>query len=157
MDFESISKFIDLVSHPEKYKQALVELSNQHAKIQAAIGTTTVVSEIASNRAQAKAGLELAKKKIEQAQEEAAKLVADTKAALVNEVKRLEDRATELVAKEQTLVDRQKVLDELKSAHAEREAEIAAKEAHLVEWHNKLANEQQEISDRLAKLRDVMA
>ena len=151
-----ISQFLDLVANPGKYQQALAELDARQAAITAAVELTGKASEIEALREQAKADREAAAKTLADATEEAKTILVKARAAIDKHAKTVDDREARANKLDAEAKQAQAEVEAIKQQYALVAKEQDAKEKHLVNWSARLADQQQEVNDRLEKLKAVM-
>ena len=151
-----ISQFLDLVANPGKYQQALAELDARQAAINSAIELTGKVSEIVSLREQAEVDRKAAAKTLADATEEAKTILAKAREAINKHAKTVDDREAKANKLDAEVKQAKAEFEEFKQQHAFVAKEQEDKEKHLVNWSARLADQQQEVNDRLEKLKAVM-
>jgi hypothetical protein len=156
MSFDDISTFLDLVSNPTKYQEALKSLQEEQAKLTAVIEATVKVGEI--DKKQKQVDIKLSKADAILAEAE-----AQGKVLIENASKAYEAQVVAVVAREEAANKKMAEAVELKNAADATSAEFRAtkkqqdiREANLLERERKLAEDQAELASRLEKLRGAM-
>jgi len=156
MNFQAIEAFLELVQNPDKYKKMLASLKEQHDTVLAAIELTAPAKDIP----------ELHKKASEAVDK--AKAEADTIVKFANaEAEGIVAKANDLLQKAQkeqdavvaTSAETKQVNTEAKKALAEvkeRERKLAADEQAVKDQQAQLHASQKEVSEKLAKLQEVL-
>lgn len=156
MSFDDISTFLDLVSNPTKYQEALKSLQEEQAKLTAVIEATVKVGEIDKKQKQVDTKLAKADAILVEAE-------AQGKVLIENASKAYEAQVVAVVAREEAANKKMAEAIELKTAADAISAEFRAtkkqqdiREANLLERERKLAEDQAELASRLEKLRGAM-
>lgn len=152
-----VEELLELVSNPEKYKQALADLEARKKAIDSSIAQQVDVNKIQELKAKAEKTLADAEKKAAKILEDANKAVEAAKAAL-------KEKQDSLDAKETTVTKKNSIAEAMMASAKEimAKAEAVNKENHkqaiqLALEQDRLASLSRELEERLAKLRSVMA
>lgn len=150
-------QLIELVSNPEKFKTALQELDQKKDALDKTIAIYGEASKIPALKAKAEAELQ-------DAQEKAAKILADANQAVDAAKKALKAKEEKLDQREENLTKKESLVVQANEAAKAQSAHAAAV---LKEYGKKLDElnfrldsltvREQEVEERLAKLRSVMA
>jgi peptidoglycan hydrolase CwlO-like protein len=156
MQFDDFMQVLDLIKNPKDYEAKVNELVAQQATIQSLIDELNIKGDIAKAQQQAETLVKKATAYVEDANKQAAKIIADAQAAF-------DKRNTELQARE--VIADQKMADynTMKNQEAARnealrqqEKRLAAMQADLEDTKATLRTAQTEVDERLTKLRQVM-
>lgn len=156
MNFQAIEAFLDLVKDPKKYEKMLSDLKDQHQTVLSAIELTAPAKEIPKLYEDAKKAVETAKTEadriVKTASAEAEGIVAQA-TDIMAKAKVENDTATATTLETASLnKEVKKVLAEVKEK--QRKLEIA-EQAVAVQQEQLLAS-QAEVSEKLAKLQEVL-
>jgi exonuclease VII small subunit len=153
----NVDTLLELVSNPDKFKKALQDLEDRKKALDETIAIYGEASKIPALKAKAEA--ELA-----DAQERAAKILADTDQAVEAAKKALKAKEAKLDQREENLTKRESVAVQAAIDAKQKEADAAAiikeyakKTDELTFRLDSLAVREQEVEERLVKLRSVMA
>lgn len=156
MNFDSISDFIAFVNDTKRYEDAVANLKAQKDSVEAALAKQVVVGGIAKAKEAAEALQAKAVEAVAKAQVQADKLIAD--ATVIYDKRHRELKEREILA-EQAIMD----LKGLQDKWTNREAELRSQERVLQAAREQvekeradLASKQQEVDQRLDKLRQAM-
>jgi cell division septum initiation protein DivIVA len=155
MEFDQLLKFIDLVQNSEKYKAALQKLNDQKKEVQDMINVAGKAQDISRLHEKAEEAVEKAKNEakdiVAKAQASASKVLADARAmeqAIVDQKVSVETAKNEArVAKTQA--------EETIKAYDNQLAMLQKRITAVTEKELELAKQQQEINDKVAKLRSL--
>ena len=155
MEFDQLLKFIDLVQNSEKYKAALQKLNDQKKEVQDMINVAGKAQDIPRLHEKAEEAVEKAKNEakdiVAKAQAAASKVLADARAmeqAIVDQKVAVETAKNEArVAKTQA--------EETIKAYDNQLAMLQKRITAVTEKELELAKQQQEINDKVAKLRSL--
>lgn len=152
-----VTELLELVSNPEKFKNALAELDSRKKAIEEALAAQVEVNQIAELKRKAE-------KALAEAQGKAAKLLEETDAAITKAKEALKEQADKVDAKTASVAIF-KAQAEAKFAEAtslfddaqKLAKEAAKRSAALFKREEELSVKEQEVEARLAKLRSIMA
>jgi len=156
MNFQDIADFIELVQKPEKFTEALNAMKAEQGRLVAAIETVGKVSEINSIREKiSKESIQI-EKKLAAADDKAATIVANAKKTYESKLAELADNISKTDIKMQEAQALYAQAVEISSTQASKRKELTALEARLYSLQDELNVKQQEVEDRLKKLRAAM-
>lgn len=152
-----VEDLLELVSNPDKFKKALQEMDAKKEALEATIAIYGEASKIPAIKAKAEAELQ-------DAQERASKILQEADQAVERAKKALKAQSDKLDQKEENLVKRESIA--LQGMEVAKGKQVAA-EALIKDYKKKLdeltfrldslAVREQEVEERLTKLRSVMA
>lgn len=156
MNFQAIEAFLELVQNPDKYKKMLTSLKEQHDTVIAAIELTAPAKEIPTLYQKATDELDKAKTESERiiklANSEAEGIVA-TAQELSKKAQKEYDESVAIGTETKTVnTEAKKALAEVK----ERERKLVMNEQAVKDQQDQLAATQKEVSEKLAKLQEVL-
>ena len=156
MQFDEFLSVIDLLKNPDKYAAQIAELNERQASIEESIKTLGVVGDIAKARTKVQAQLDKAEATIQEAKEQAERIVADAGKVYEKKFAELKERE---VSADQAIANYNAIKSQFTSRDNElRQAEKATAilQAQLEQARADLAAKQAEVDARLAKLREAM-
>lgn len=156
MNFQDVADFIELVQKPEKFTEALNVMKAEQGRLVAAIETVGKVSEINSIREKINKESAQIEKKLAAADDKAATIVANAKKAYESKLTELAENMAKAEAKMQEAQVLYAQAVEINSTQASKRKELTALETRLYSLQDELNVKQQEIEDRLKKLRAAM-
>jgi chromosome segregation ATPase len=152
-----VEELLELVSNPEKYKKALADLDARKKAIDEALAAQVEVNKISELKAKAEKAVADAEKKASKILEDANKAVEAAKAALQAKQDSLDGKET-VVTQKNSLAEAMMASAKELMAKAEQVRKENDKRAlELAAEYDKVQAQAQELEDRLARLRSVMA
>ncbi len=156
MNFQAIEAFLELVQNPDKYKKMLASLKEQHDTVLAAIELTAPAKEIPDLHKKASEAVDKAKAEAESiikfANVEAEGIVAKANDLLQKAQKEHDTVVATSAETKQINVEVKKTLSSVK----ENERKLAEENQALKEQQAQLYASQKEVSEKLAKLQEVL-
>lgn len=156
MNIQDIADFIDLVKSPAKYEKALKSLQEEQQRLQAVIETVGKASELSSMRD----GLAKDKERLEKAfakkETDFKKQQAEYQAVVDKQQKELSDKLEEaqrIKGEADAAVEK---ANQTVSSYISREKALRQQEEQVRQIQADAQAKQQELDEKLAKLRSVM-
>jgi uncharacterized phage infection (PIP) family protein YhgE len=156
MNFQAIEAFLELVQNPDKYAKMLASLKEQHDTVLAAIELTAPAKDIPELHKKASEAVDKAKAEadtiVKFANAEAEGIVAKANDLLQKAQKEQDAVVATSAETKQVNSEAKKTLAEVK----ERERKLATDEQAVKDQQTQLHASQKEVSEKLAKLQEVL-
>jgi len=153
MTITDFLKFVDAIKNLEQYEQQVKDLRDENERLEKNIKATAEVSELLSLREAAEKALEEATQTLKQAKAEAAATKEAAKTAYEKKEASLISRETEVVKQ---VAAANAVLASAQKLQADTENRLAKELKDVLARKEQLIVAEQEVAERLAKLKAVM-
>lgn len=156
MNLQAISEFLDVVQNPDKYQKALTALKTEQGKLETLIATVGKVSEITKVREQTSKILDEAQKTLEDARKTAEETVHKAGDTYKKKLDAVTKREVDVQAQVQKALELNTESKRIQESFAATSKELTRREAIVLDREQKAVKLEQELNERLEKLRTVM-